>query len=229
MGKKEQEDLVTKLYLLQSRTPAGMCRLADMLGGVLLRVGPEELSCIESAVKNLGLDLAAHWIRLGPSTVCVLTSFRTDHLLRFDPNRENLALLVWVGRLPADLHGVALGLNSDTRDRVRNLNTARQIQVLRKRDPDLIRAEIERLSEQERPPGGRDFWWDHVKSLASLVLAPFLSRDEIDKALAILVSFMWVVVATLIIWLMYRIGVLRLLTWGLRRIFPKKSSPHSQP
>jgi hypothetical protein len=228
VGEKEHGDLVTKLYLLQSRTPASMCRLADMLGGVLLRVGPEELSCIESAVKNLGLDLAADWIRLGPSTVCVLTSFRTDQLLRFDPNRENLALLVWAGRLPADLQGVALGLDADTRDRVRNLNTARQIQVLRGRDPDRIRAEIERLSDQERPPEARDFWGDQVKSWASLVLAPFVSKNEIDKALAILAAFMGVAVLALMVWLMYRIGVLRLLAWGLRRIFPKKSSPDSR-
>lgn len=224
LGDQGQSDLVTKLYLLQSRTTYDMCRLADVLGVVLQRVGTRELNCIAAATKTLGLDAAARWIRLAPSRICGLTSIRSDYLLKFEPTPDNLSLLVWVSRLPGDLQGVALSLDADSRDRIRSFDTARQIQMLREGPPDRIREELERLRARAEPIGSTDRWADFIKSSLNHLLAPFVAKGHIDRVVEGFTFFIWWAMALAIIWVAYRIGLFKLIGWLLKGLYSRKSS-----
>ncbi len=145
LDEREQNELLMKLYVLRSGTSMSLCRLSDQLGGVLLKVGTEQLNCIQKSVKTIGLDLTSQWLNLGYSRICDLTQLTPEQLARFEPGAENMDFLVWVSGLPEQQRSTASRLDRETAAWVRKLSLEKQIHLLRDKNAEQVMDEVNQL------------------------------------------------------------------------------------
>jgi hypothetical protein len=156
LDEKQQNELLMKLYVLRSGTSLNICRLSDSLAHMILEVGTEQLTCIQKAIKQLGISWAAEWLNLSRSKMCDLMQIPPEYLARYEANSQNLAFLSWLAYLPEQQRNIVMRLDRDAAEWIQSLSREKQIQLLRNSTKEQVLEEMNRMRFGPQPARGQD-------------------------------------------------------------------------
>ncbi len=156
LDEKEQNELLMKLYVLRSGTSLNLCRLSDSLAPMILQVGTEQLTCIQKAIKQLGLGWATEWLNLSRSKMCDLMQIPPEYLAGYEANARNLAFLSWLAYLPEQQRSIVMRLDRDDAEWIQSLNREKQVQLLRNSTKEQVLEEMNRMRFGTLPARSQD-------------------------------------------------------------------------
>jgi hypothetical protein len=223
LGEKEKDDLVVKLFLLRDTAP--LCKLVASLAPVLVEAGPEQINCIKGGIERIGLDLAVKWINLAPQQrICQLLKLKASDLVLFEPNRENLARLIWTIDLPQQCRQVAMALQKNDKDTAdwiaNNLDRREQIALLSDRTMDQVKSEVKRRQAPPPHPLTLHDLLDRIISLFGRIVEPFVPIEKIREftgpVFTLIIVLVLCFVIAIPILLLRKLGVFRLFRWLLK-------------
>ncbi len=222
LSEQDQNELLLKLYALHNRTKTGLCRLAGTLAPILPRVSSNELNCVPRAIDSLGLETAARWMELAPQKICDLMEIPADRLITYEPNKENLAALVWISGLPPEDRPLALALERETTGFIRALDRSVQLRILKNGAKGQVEAEVARLRAPPKvidrgptPPAGDSpgSLGETVKGVLGWIVPP----DQARIAYNLLVWTFYLLIILILVKILAGLGVFRGLAWLLSR------------
>lgn len=211
-----RDEFAEKLYILHRRTKKSACRLADEVGSSLTRLGSQDLRCLETAIVGLGLERTGRWMALAPEKVCTLVEIPADQLVKFEPTKDDLSLLLWIAGLPERLRATVFNLDPETREWIRLQALQVQIDILSGRTVQQVREEMHKRRTPAVTSHGRGSWYDEVQETAVKILGPFVPEESIRKWLNLTAAGVAIFVVLCLIFLLKKIGLFRFVRWLFR-------------